>query len=98
MRTLTVEYGIYITPQWARWVTLLEGTAVSLAMRVKTVNTQPGGKTVGAQQHRYRLRWIPGIGALSAQPNRSRGRRDPRDQLWHAWVQWRSGNFMWLRI
>ena len=29
------------------------------ARRVKTVNTQHSGKTVGAQLHRYRLRWIP---------------------------------------
>ena len=34
-----------------------------LAMRVKTVNTQPGGKTVGGRIHRYRLRWSRGIGA-----------------------------------
>jgi hypothetical protein len=32
-----------------------------LARCVKTVNTQPGGKTVGVGRHRYRLRWILGI-------------------------------------
>jgi hypothetical protein len=30
------------------------------ARHVKTVNTQPRGKTVGACKHRYRLRWSPG--------------------------------------
>ncbi len=31
-----------------------------MARHVKTVNTQPRGKTVGACKHRYRLRWICG--------------------------------------
>jgi hypothetical protein len=44
-------------------VTSAGGTDVMVARRVKTVNTQPGGKTVGAGRHRYRLRWILGIEA-----------------------------------
>ena len=39
------------------------GADALLARLVKTGNTQPGGKTVGGHHHRYRLRWIRGIGA-----------------------------------
>ena len=46
-----------------------------LATRVKTVNTQPGGKTVGDHHRRYRLRRGRGIGAHLALPNPGSRRR-----------------------
>ena len=53
-----------------------------LAMRVKTVNTRLGGKTVGVGRHRYRLCWNPGIGAKPSNwHNRGRGTRPPRPAL-----------------
>ena len=57
--------------------TSAEGADVTKARRVKTVNTQPGGKTVGHGSDRYRLRWIVGIGASSIEPNHGRECRPP---------------------
>ena len=50
--------------------TSAEGPGATVARRVKTVNIQPGRKTVGHGCDRYRLRWIMGIGAflVHAQP------------------------------
>ena len=58
-------------------VTSAGGVDVLLARRVKTVNTQLGGKTVGVGRHRYRLRWILGIEAYLQQPNQGRGSPAP---------------------
>ena len=42
--------------------------AVELARHVKTVNGAHAQKTVGAAEHRYRLRWSPGWLAVSYLP------------------------------
>ena len=47
----------------------LPGEGRLLATRVKTVNTELTGKTVGDGNHRYRLRWVPwykGTGLLNS--------------------------------
>ncbi len=47
----------------------LPGEGRLLATRVKTVNTELTGKTVGDGNHRYRLRWAPrykGTGHLNS--------------------------------
>ena len=59
-------------------VTSAEGADVTAARRVKTVNIQPGRKTVGHSSDRYRLRWIAGIRVFLVMANRGRGSRPPK--------------------